>query len=100
MRNGYTGAVFAIKKGKDSTTVTAICETDRPTTTPANMPAAPKDELSAIQCPAGSHLLRYVYGTVCSFFTILYYGVKAELYNDIDADPYQRLSSKPSTSTN
>lgn len=51
----YTGAVFAIKKGKeDFTTVIVICESDRATTTPPSMPAAPKDELTPIECPAGS----------------------------------------------
>lgn len=54
----YTGAVFAIPKGKNSPTVTALCETDRATPTPPTMPAAPKDELSPIECPPGSHLLK------------------------------------------
>lgn len=54
----YTGAVFAIKKGKeDFTTVRVICESDRATTTPPAMPDAPKDELTPIKCPAGSRSL-------------------------------------------
>lgn len=61
----YTGAVFAFKKGNEVTTVTVICESDavstaatlRPNTTPPSMPPAPKDELTPIECSAGSHSL-------------------------------------------
>lgn len=61
----YTGAVFAIKKGNEVTTVTVICESDavstaatlRATNTPPPMPATPKDELTPIECPAGSRSL-------------------------------------------
>src|SRR6476469_6145638 len=52
----YTGAVFAIKKVKeDFTTVRVVCESDLATNTPPAMPATPKDELTQIECPAGSH---------------------------------------------
>lgn len=54
----YTGAVFAIKKGADVTTVTAICESNLSTNRPPAMPAPPKDEKSLVQCPSGSQILR------------------------------------------
>ncbi|MCL1469833.1 type IV pilin-like G/H family protein [Argonema antarcticum] len=53
----YTGAVFAIKKGADVTTVTAICESNLSTSRPPAMPAPPKDEKSLVQCPSGSQKL-------------------------------------------
>lgn len=56
--NSYTGAVFAIKKGADVTTVTAICESNLSTNRPPAMPAPPKDEKSLVQCPSGSKILR------------------------------------------
>jgi Type IV pilin-like G and H, putative len=50
----YTGAVFAIKANDEVTTVSVICGTDQPSTTPPVMPMAPKNAEEAIQCPPGS----------------------------------------------
>jgi len=50
----YTGAVFAIKKGEAVTTVTGICETDRPTSTPPTMPKLTSNGLASVECPPGS----------------------------------------------
>lgn len=52
----YTGAVFAIKKGQDVVTVTGICETDTPTTTPPAMPKFTGNESNPV-CPSGSKSL-------------------------------------------
>lgn len=54
----YTGAVFAIGKGNDVTTVTVVCESLISTTVPPAIPAPPKDEKSPIECPPGSQALR------------------------------------------
>ncbi len=54
----YTGAVFVVKtNGDELITVTAICETDAPSSTPPAMPTAPKDATAGIQCATGSHRL-------------------------------------------
>ena len=50
----YTGAVFAFKANDEVTTVSVICGTDKPSTTPPVMPMAPKNAEEAIKCPAGS----------------------------------------------
>jgi type II secretory pathway pseudopilin PulG len=50
----YTGAVFAIKVNDENTTVSVMCETDKPSTAPPAMPVAPKNAEEEIQCPAGS----------------------------------------------
>jgi hypothetical protein len=50
----YTGAVFAIKANDEVTTVSVICGTDQPSTTPPVMPMAPKNAEEAIKCPPGS----------------------------------------------
>jgi hypothetical protein len=50
----YTGAVFAIKANDEVTTVSVICGTDQPSTTPPVMPMAPKNAEEAIKCPSGS----------------------------------------------
>ena len=50
----YTGAVFAFKDKDEVTTVSVICGTDKPSTTPPAMPMAPKNAEEAIKCPAGS----------------------------------------------
>ena len=56
--NSYTGAVFAVTNNGENITRTAICETDKPSSTPPAMPTPPKNIISGqIQCPAGSHLL-------------------------------------------
>ena len=51
----YTGAVFVIKTKDGNLTVTTICETDEPSSTPPVMPTAPRQAESAIECPTGSH---------------------------------------------
>jgi type II secretory pathway pseudopilin PulG len=50
----FTGVVFALKTGKEETTVTQLCETDRPAIIPPAMPAAPQSLEAEIPCPAGS----------------------------------------------
>jgi hypothetical protein len=50
----YTGAVFAIKVNGEFTTVSVVCGTDQPSTTPPAMPIAPKNAEEEIKCPAGS----------------------------------------------
>jgi hypothetical protein len=50
----YTGGVFAIKVNGEVTTVSVICGTDQPSTTPPAMPIAPKNAEEEIKCPAGS----------------------------------------------
>lgn len=54
----YIGAVFATKVSGKTTTATQICETDKPSTSPPAMPAAPASGSSEIQCPADSRPLR------------------------------------------
>jgi hypothetical protein len=54
----YTGAVFVVKtNGDELITVTAICETDVPSSTPPAMPTAPQNATAGIQCATGSHRL-------------------------------------------
>jgi hypothetical protein len=50
----YTGTVFVIKVNEENTTVSVMCETDKPSTVPPAMPAAPKNAEEEIECPAGS----------------------------------------------
>ncbi|HEY9602905.1 MAG TPA: type IV pilin-like G/H family protein [Allocoleopsis sp.] len=50
----YTGAVFAIKKGKEVITVSGICVTDRPATTPPAMPTLSSDGSGSVECSPGS----------------------------------------------
>lgn len=50
----YTGAVFAIKVNGEVTSVSIVCGTDQPSTTPPAMPIAPKNAEEEIKCPAGS----------------------------------------------
>ncbi|HEY9638701.1 MAG TPA: type IV pilin-like G/H family protein [Coleofasciculaceae cyanobacterium] len=53
----YTGAVFAIKKGGEATTVKGICETSIATTTPPAMPKLIGSGLQSVECPADSKSL-------------------------------------------
>lgn len=53
----YTGAVFLVKERDELVTVGAVCETNKPSSKPPTMPAAPRNGSTEIQCPAGSHLL-------------------------------------------
>jgi type IV pilus assembly protein PilA len=50
----YTGAVFAINKGGEVTTVTGICVSDRAATTPPAMPKLSSDGSGSVECPPGS----------------------------------------------
>ena len=51
----YTGAVFVIKVNEEeATTVSVVCGTDKPSTTPPAMPMSPKNAEEEIKCPAGS----------------------------------------------
>lgn len=52
----YTSAVFAIKVDGKTTTISQICETEQPSTSPPIMPASPTENSPQIQCPAGSRL--------------------------------------------
>lgn len=54
----YTGVVFATKVNGEATTLTQICETQKPSTSPPTMPIAPTDGSLKIQCPAGSRSLQ------------------------------------------
>ncbi len=53
----YAGAVFVVKSKDEILTLGGICETDEASSTPPAMPAAPSNESTEIQCPAGSHRL-------------------------------------------
>ena len=55
--HSYTGAVFVIENNGENITRAAICETDKPSSTPPAMPTPPKNASEQIQCPAGSHSL-------------------------------------------
>lgn len=53
----YSGAVFVTKQGGTETTVTGICETDKPTTTPPSIKFTLANGVGAVECPSGSILL-------------------------------------------
>ncbi|MEW6496659.1 MAG: type IV pilin-like G/H family protein [Cyanobacteriota bacterium] len=53
----YTGAVVAVKQNGEDLTVTGICETDEPSSTPPAMPTHRKGT-GEFLCPAGSHLFK------------------------------------------
>ncbi|MBD2541721.1 type IV pilin-like G/H family protein [Coleofasciculus sp. FACHB-SPT36] len=55
--NSYTGAVFVVTNNGENITRAAICETDKPSSTPPAMPTPPKNISEQIQCPAGSRLI-------------------------------------------
>lgn len=54
----YTGAVFVTQVNGETTTVTQICQTAQPSTSPPVMPTAPRGGSAKIQCPAGSRALQ------------------------------------------
>lgn len=53
----YSGAVFTTKQGGAETTLTGICETDKPTTTPPGIKFTLANGVGAVECPPGSTLL-------------------------------------------
>jgi hypothetical protein len=50
----YTGVAFAVKLGRESMTVTQVCETEAPSTTAPVAPANPSRPSDKIVCPPGS----------------------------------------------
>ncbi|HEY9596151.1 MAG TPA: type IV pilin-like G/H family protein [Cyanophyceae cyanobacterium] len=54
----YTGAVFVTQVNGETTTVSQICQTAQPSTSPPVMPTAPRGGSAKIQCPAGSRALQ------------------------------------------
>lgn len=54
----YTGAVFVTQVNGETTTVSQICQTAQPSTSPPVMPIAPRGGSATIQCPAGSRALQ------------------------------------------
>ena len=50
----YTSAVFVVKNNKETLTISGICETDKPSTTPPAMPSVPDNAGAKLECPAGS----------------------------------------------
>lgn len=56
--HSYTGAVFATQRNGKATTLVAVCETQRPSTSAPAMPKPPQSGSSAVQCPSGSRLLQ------------------------------------------
>jgi len=53
----YTGAVFVTQVNGKATTVSQICETEKPATSPPAMPKSPSGDSLRIQCPLGSRSL-------------------------------------------
>jgi len=54
----YTGTVFATQINGKRTPVAVICATNQPSTSPPSLPKLPNSGTSAVQCPAGSSLVR------------------------------------------
>lgn len=54
----YTGAVFLVKEKNDTLTISTICETEKPSSTPPAMPSAPSNVKAEILCPTGSNRVR------------------------------------------
>ncbi|MBE9129305.1 MULTISPECIES: type IV pilin-like G/H family protein [unclassified Coleofasciculus] len=54
----YIGAVFVTEVNGDRTTVTKICETEQPSTSPPPMPIPPDGDALEILCPVGSRSLQ------------------------------------------
>uniref|UniRef100_A0A832H409 General secretion pathway protein GspH n=1 Tax=Oscillatoriales cyanobacterium SpSt-402 TaxID=2282168 RepID=A0A832H409_9CYAN len=50
----FTGVVFAVDAGKETLTISEICETNGPSKKPPIAPAAPKGPRDVIRCPMGS----------------------------------------------
>jgi hypothetical protein len=54
----YIGAVFVTTVDGFETTVSGICQSEQPATSPPPMPIAPSADSTEIQCPSGSRLLQ------------------------------------------
>lgn len=54
----YIGAVFVTTVNGLKTTVSGICQSEQPATSPPPMPIAPSADSTQIQCPSGSRLLQ------------------------------------------
>jgi len=54
----YIGAVLVTQSNGKTTTVSGICETEQPSTSPPATPTLPSSSSSQIQCPKGSRLLQ------------------------------------------
>jgi hypothetical protein len=54
----YIGAVFVTTVDGFETTVSGICQSEQPATSPPPMPIPPSADSTEIQCPAGSRLLQ------------------------------------------
>ncbi|WP_446372863.1 type IV pilin-like G/H family protein [Coleofasciculus sp. D1-CHI-01] len=54
----YIGAVFVTTVDGFETTVSGICQSEKPATSPPPMPIPPSADSTEIQCPAGSRLLQ------------------------------------------
>ncbi len=50
----FTGVVFAIDAGKETLTISEICETNGPSKKPPTPPTAPQSPRDMIRCPVGS----------------------------------------------
>lgn len=51
----YTGAVFVVKNNNEELTISGVCETAKPSSTPPTMPQALSNTQEKIQCPTGSN---------------------------------------------
>lgn len=50
----FTGVVFAVDAGKQTLTISEICESNEPSKQPPSAPSAPQDPRDVIRCPVGS----------------------------------------------
>ncbi|MBF2028236.1 MAG: type IV pilin-like G/H family protein [Oscillatoriales cyanobacterium C42_A2020_001] len=50
----FTGVVFAVNAGKQTLTISEICETTEPSKQPPAAPSAPRGPRDVIRCPVGS----------------------------------------------
>jgi Type IV pilin-like G and H, putative len=54
----YIGVVYVVKDKKNIVTQSAICETEKPSTTPPAKPQITTTSTSKVQCPSGSRLVK------------------------------------------
>jgi Type IV pilin-like G and H, putative len=52
--NSYTGVVYIVKNKQEAITMTAICETEKPSITAPTKPKIPTKLSEKVQCPADS----------------------------------------------